>query len=446
VPSLVEIDERWTKVRTFLAQLERRLPGPLLGAAAFIAIVFPRSTPFCLVLFGLWGALEARRNPTALKADLVAPVTLSLAAFAALAMLSAAWSPMPERALLKGALLLLVGAVSLLAMQLRTALAEGRVDRAVLAGISAGIALGLAFVAFEAVTDRSLTRLVFTHLPALREIFTGKHVKIAHGVVVRLGDTVPNRATCVASVLLIPGLLLAKEWNARLGLYLYAVLAAVFTACVLLASHHQSSQVALLAAMVVGLLAWLGGAWARKAVVLVWCALVLLAPLGALAMGSARLESAPWLFETAKLRVAIWESVAEKIKEHPLLGAGATTAEQTMQVDLTGIEPAPQGAGVAVAPGTPTKQRVLRAWHPHDIYLQVWYELGLVGVVILLLLGWSVFRSIESMPPDVQPYLLALFALTATMAATSYGLWQFWFEGLLALSFVTASLARAQNS
>jgi hypothetical protein len=100
-----------------------------------------------------------------------------------------------------------------------------------------------------------------------------------------------------------------------------------------------------------------------------------------------------------------------KIKEQqPLLGAGATAAEQTMQVDVTDIEPAPQGAGVAVAPGAPTKQRVLRAMHPHDIYLQVWYELGLVGVVILLLLGWSIFRCIESMPPDMQPYVLAVRA------------------------------------
>jgi O-antigen ligase len=145
------------------------------------------------------------------------------------------------------------------------------------------------------------------------------------------------------------------------------------------------------------------------------------------------LEDATWLFNSAKQRVVIWQSVAERIEERPLLGAGATAGDLPMRVDLTPVE-----AG-------PSKQpSVTSARHPHDIYLQVWYELGLTGVLLLLLFGWSVFRCIDGFARDAQPYALALFALTATMAATSYGLWQFWFQCLLGLGFVIASLARAR--
>ena len=422
-----------TKGETSLGRLGRRMLTALFGAAPFLATVFPRGTPFCLLLFALKGAPLAWRNPSALKADLFAPVTLSLAAFAGLALLSAGWSPTPERALLKGALLLLLCGVSLLAAQLRTGVAADRVDE-LAAAIGAGIGVGLAFIAFETLTGRYLTRLVFTHMPAVQAIYAGKHLGIGHGGVF-LGDTLVNRATCVATVLLIPGLLLAKRYYTERGFRLFAATAAVFTLCVLLFSRHQSSQIALLVAIVVGLLAWRYLGATKKTLIVLWSAAVLLAPFGAYVMGKTGLEDAPWLFNTAKQRVAIWQSVAERIEQHPLLGAGATAGELPMRVDLTPIE-----AG-------PSKQpSAMSARHPHDIYLQVWYELGLAGVLLLLLFGWSVFRCIESLARDAQPYALALFGLTAIMAATSYGLWQFWFQCLLALGFVTASLARARSA
>jgi O-antigen ligase len=68
--------------------------------------------------------------------------------------------------------------------------------------------------------------------------------------------------------------------------------------------------------------------------------------------------------------------------------------------------------------------------HSHSVYLQTWFELGLVGAALLTLLGLSVLQAIRALPPSLQPYAYATFASAAIMAASSYGLWQIWFLGL----------------
>ena len=54
-------------------------------------------------------------------------------------------------------------------------------------------------------------------------------------------------------------------------------------------------------------------------------------------------------------------------------------------------------------PGETLKRTPLPPSISHSIYLQTWFELGLVGAALLTLVGLSVL-AIRSHPPLVQPY------------------------------------------
>ena len=75
-------------------------------------------------------------------------------------------------------------------------------------------------------------------------------------------------------------------------------------------------------------------------------------------------------------------------------------------------------------------------YHPHSAYLQVWYELGILGAGLFLGFGLAVIRWITRLRPEIQPFALAQFSMTAVTMTTAFGLWQFWFLSAIALGVV----------
>ena len=60
--------------------------------------------------------------------------------------------------------------------------------------------------------------------------------------------------------------------------------------------------------------------------------------------------------------------------------------------------------------------------HSHNEFLQTWYELGAVGVILLLAAGCAVIGYIGRLPPaNLRPFMLAQFAVFFVMAAFSWG-------------------------
>jgi O-antigen ligase len=75
--------------------------------------------------------------------------------------------------------------------------------------------------------------------------------------------------------------------------------------------------------------------------------------------------------------------------------------------------------------------------HAHSVFLQTWFELGLVGATLLTLFGLALVQSIMALGAAVRPYALATFASTAVMAASSYGMWQYWYLAMFGLCAAT---------
>ena len=77
--------------------------------------------------------------------------------------------------------------------------------------------------------------------------------------------------------------------------------------------------------------------------------------------------------------------------------------------------------------------------HAHNAYVQVWYEAGAVGVVLLLSIGLLVIGVISRTPQRVQPLLSATFASHALVAAFGFSVWAPWLLSSFVLAAIFAS-------
>jgi exopolysaccharide production protein ExoQ len=130
-------------------------------------------------------------------------------------------------------------------------------------------------------------------------------------------------------------------------------------------------------------------------------------------------------------RIEIWHYASNLVFEKPLLGWGLDSSRSLAEniiVERGGYE----------FPVLPI--------HPHNAYLQVWLELGLVGVCFAIAIGLTVLRGISGLPRQSQPVALAAFAGSMAMIAVAYGIWQVWWLGVLILSSLMIHvLARQQR-
>jgi O-antigen ligase len=129
-------------------------------------------------------------------------------------------------------------------------------------------------------------------------------------------------------------------------------------------------------------------------------------------------------------RIEIWHYASKLVFERPLLGWGLDSSRSIAEkviLERGGYE----------FPVLPL--------HPHNAFLQVWLELGLVGVAFGIAIGLTVLRGIRDLPPPSQPVALAAFAGTMAMISVAYGIWQVWWLGVLILSMLMIHVLARQH-
>jgi O-antigen ligase len=173
-------------------------------------------------------------------------------------------------------------------------------------------------------------------------------------------------------------------------------------------SDHQSSQIALVLSPLFFTVAKL---WPKKigpSVAAVWILGFALALPISFALYRSDLHMAQWLPTSARARVIIWDYTAERVLKHPVLGIGVDSTRSLNQRQI-----AEQPKGFIFKRTT--------AWHAHDFFLQVWFELGLIGVVLLGGTGVMLLLRISALPLQVQPYAAATFAVFLAVATFCMG-------------------------
>lgn len=431
-----------SRPRTAAWLAERALPF-LLAATVACALVLPRMLPVLMAINAVtwlgiaWSLRDARLwelpswRPGDPLVSLLGALGRTHAAAAALlvwagyAALSASWSPVPGPALMKVSWLVMVILTVLLASLLIPALPASAVDRAVTAVVVAAVLASL-YLVHEIWRGQSIARFIQNTVPGLHP-GASKHVTLDNGAVAAIGPWVMNRNMGAMTLLLWPAVLCTlaafskpDQRLVRIGLVALLVVAAFGAA---MKSWHESSQIALVVSAVVLLIGRLHPPAARAVVLAGWIAAVLAMLPVALLAHKAGLHENQSIQDTGQARIILWNFTANKYLERPLLGVGANATKSIDNEQKLSAKPA---TGQVYAERT--------GQHGHNVFLQTWFELGLIGALLLLAGGVLVWRTIATLPALAQPFALAAATSAMCIGALTWGLWQEWYLSLFALT------------
>lgn len=265
-----------------------------------------------------------------------------------------------------------------------------------------------AIIAFAAVTALLLLIEWFAGFPFNRIVDWGDPPE--------LPERAPMMGTAVLCVLAWSAMALTWASGRRLSALLLFV--ATFTCAA--ASTMQASVLAMLLGAVGFLAALKFGTRALVVAGYVIAAWLAVAPFGSLALGA--LLNPAQIPTSWGTRLAVWTSTASSIIHRDaseiLFGAGL-------------------GAFRKVSPTLMTGEGEFKALHPHSASLQIWFELGVVGVALGVATLVLFTRAMASAFKDQAP---ARAAATATLLAgaiianVSYGAWEEWWVATLFLA------------
>lgn len=402
--------------------------GSVLAALLFAGILAPRITPFIAGIVSVYTVVLAAANGNWRKIwmPLAQPslIVIGLLAFGTLACLSALWAVAPWRALAKGGLTISIALMAIVAI---TLIEESR-SRRLAEGLAIGVAAGCVYVGLEIVSQFELRMAAYNYLGFLP--IKDKYHHWEAGRIVRIDGHVMNRSIALLVILLWPALLaIDRCW---FGICRQAWKAALLSAIALVTfySVHESSKIA----MMVGCIAWILSKWWPKwwhrAIMTAWIIATLFMPLlASAAYTGLKLHQADWLQYSARDRIVIWGYASELVRERPLLGFGADSNYVMGRSHTVSEHPRDHPHPRSLAP------------HPHNVFLQVWFELGLAGAVILMLLGRALLNALSLQPEEDRALGYATFASCATLATFTWSLWQAWFLGAFCLAAVSLRLA-----
>ena len=342
-------------------------------------------------------------------------------------LLNASWSTAPSRAYLAVATFLAAALTIHFSRKMVWTLTAAPL-RAMAIGLYAGYVLIGALFSIEIGFQNPLHMAFLTAFPKL--IPQSSSMVVESGILKQIRPEFFNTRIAALVFLFWPAALIAGRLASTvpirvgLGAGLLPVVAAVFW------SEHQTSMLALLG----GGLVWLFYQYAPRAVrlsvgvawILVCLAIVPLAS----ASYKAQLYRAPLLWESAKARIVIWGVVANKISEAPFFGQGISSGRE-IGLSARQLGRRVPGTDFTEGPGP----------HAHSVYLQIWFETGAVGALLLVCTGLLVLSAIGRTASELQTSLYSAFASSALLAASSFSMWRPLFLASFALSALSGLLA-----
>lgn len=196
--------------------------------------------------------------------------------------------------------------------------------------------------------------------------------------------------------------LCARDGKKKEGLLLIgAVLAALFL------THSRTTQAAAIAGVSAFFLTRL---WPRigKRVLESCFALSLALPLIVATGFRFGLDALSHLPRTLLARIEIWDYMAHRISEKPLLGWGIGSSGKLPWSE-------PNGA-LYVFTNQP-------AAHPHNAIIQLWVETGLWGLLGGISVGLWLFRAVGALEKNMRPYAYGALAFGGVLLMAAYNLW-----------------------
>jgi hypothetical protein len=390
--------------KTVQALLPMLLGGALAGALARQRLVpirpLPTGTEYCLLAVIIYAGL------------------------------SGLWAPQPavSAAAVLMAALIAVGSLSLIALLRR----EGIEDALHMGeGLWIGLMAGMLYAVIEIASGQALKIWAYNSLGLGPDVLEpARYFTWKDGRVIAVHGDDLTRNIVPVPLLIWPSLMAAVALPARIWRPLVCATLIGLASVAVLFGTSETAKLALLAGLLTFAAARVSLRAARGALSVAWVAICLaIVPLALLAW-HLNLQNADWLQLSGRLRIAIWNEIARLVLDAPLFGVGADMT----YVIRPPLQATPAGAGAWL--GFPIT-------HPHNVYLQTWYELGMTGAVLLTAFGLTLLRRIGSLVEPARPFALAMFASAAVQIGFSYSIWQIWF--LCLFGFAAAMFSVSLN-
>ena len=390
-------------------------------------LIVPEAAPFLLPLSVLAPIVWYPRK--GLAAHLLGRSVLAriLAVASAFLLINATWSTAPALAYI-GVATFFVASVVVHVVTATVPFLDREPLRAMAIGFFAGYVICAFVISIEVILKHPLHLHFFAAFPTLIPQMSG--VVVESGVLKSLPSYFLNRHIAALAFLVWPALLIASTLasSSRTRAVLVTCLAPVILA--VFASDHESSKIAIAGSVAVFCIQMLTPRLGKTLLAAGWIlACVAVVPLSSIAYDR-QLHKASWLQPSAQHRIVIWGVTSSKVAEAPLLGHGLVAARELGRL---GKE------NPTYEPGSPFL--VSTGPHAHNVYLQVWFDTGLVGIVLMVSIGLFALRAISRATAGSQPALYAAFASNALLAASSFSIWTRWFLASYALSAIFAVLA-----
>jgi O-antigen ligase len=197
-------------------------------------------------------------------------------------------------------------------------------------------------------------------------------------------------------------------------------------AAVVLSSENETAKVGLAFGATTFAISRVRASTALRMMQIAWIAACLAIVPVSLALHRLDVHNATWLQSTAQHRIIIWNRISEETMKSPMLGIGAGMTYWNYDDDAS-----------------PKAGETFRRYSrdAHNVFLQTWFELGLVGATLLTLVGLAVLQKIERLGNSATPYGMALFASACATLASSWGMWRPWFVYMFAFAVVLFAIA-----
>lgn len=152
-------------------------------------------------------------------------------------------------------------------------------------------------------------------------------------------------------------------------------------------------------------------------------------------------DMAPWLSGSSHHRMTIWHFSAENAAQKPALGWALDASRVIPGADDPVVyKRRIADGGIALVP---EPQLPL---HPHSAPLQIWLELGFVGIALACALIWRSLGLIGAQPRHQAAVMGTALVSGFIIASVSYGIWQSWWQGAIWISASLLSLISAPGS
>lgn len=256
--------------------------------------------------------------------------------------------------------------------------------------------------------------LAATSVLIIEEIAFGSPIRAMLG-----GSVEPfrmNRAA-VAAVLYLPILLYLLPRN-RLGV-IVGIAVTLLTGWAVLVSHSESAKLGLVLAMAMWITVW----FAKRSAIWLLGGLAVTSLIGIPIIAPVIMDYVPAFivervhYGTLGIRADIWVAHAGLLANAPVFGHG-------MEASFAAGE---------TYKHTDIPNNLLGYGHPHNFAVQVWYELGVIGVGLISVLIVLFFRALRFVPDRFLPGILSTTAAVWTVSMVSHGAWQAWWWSLVGI-------------